>query len=65
MARILIVDDDPHIRELVRLFLQQQGYGVEEAADGREALLLLDEKKIDLMIVDVMMPDIMIFRFSC
>ena len=57
MARLLIVDDDPHIRELVRLFLQQQGYGVEEAADGREALLLLDEKKIDLMIVDVMMPN--------
>lgn len=57
MANLLIADDDPHIRELVRVFMQQQGYHVEEAEDGREALSLLEEKKIDLMIVDIMMPN--------
>ncbi|WP_195574541.1 response regulator transcription factor [Paenibacillus sp. 1001270B_150601_E10] len=57
MVNLLIADDDPHIRELVRVFMQQQGYHVEEAEDGREALSLLEEKKIDLMIVDIMMPN--------
>ena len=38
MSRILIVDDDPHIRELVRLLLRAEGFDVVEAADGVEAL---------------------------
>lgn len=37
MSSILIVDDDPHIRELVRVFLQNEGFAVAEAADGLEA----------------------------
>jgi DNA-binding response OmpR family regulator len=56
MSKILVVDDDPHIRELVRRFLQNDGFDVEEAADGAQALVLLEETKVDLAIVDLMMP---------
>ena len=38
MAKILIVDDDPHMRELVRLFLSPEGFEIVEASDGVEAL---------------------------
>lgn len=54
---ILIVDDDPEIREVVRLLLTGEGYGVTEAADGAEALAAMRED-IDLVILDVMMPQL-------
>ena len=57
MSKILIVDDDPHIRELSRLFLQNAGFEVYEAADGLDALARLDSLKADLFIIDVMMPN--------
>ncbi|MEO7911160.1 MAG: response regulator transcription factor [Roseiflexaceae bacterium] len=57
MSNILIVDDDPHIRELVRVFLQNEGFTVAEAADGLEALATLERLKAELVIVDVMMPN--------
>src|SRR6185369_16913835 len=57
MSNILIVDDDPHILELVRVFLQNEGFAVAEAADGLAALAMLDTLKADLAIVDVMMPN--------
>jgi len=57
MSNILIVDDDPHIRELVRVFLHNEGFAVAEAADGLAALAALDTLKADLVIVDVMMPN--------
>ncbi|MBS4196990.1 response regulator transcription factor [Lederbergia citri] len=53
---ILIVDDDPHIRELLRLYLQNERFAVVEAADGTEASKLLETEQINLAIVDVMMP---------
>jgi len=56
MARILVVDDDAHIRELVRHFLSLEGFEVHEAADGKEALALLETVKVDLVILDIMMP---------
>lgn len=56
MARIMIVDDDPHIRELVRHFLSTAGFEVAEAPDGREALRLLESSRADLIVLDVMMP---------
>lgn len=56
MLDILIVDDDRHIRELVGYYLQNEGYRVIEAADGKEASELLFSRNIDLAIVDVMMP---------
>jgi two-component system OmpR family response regulator len=57
MSKILIVDDDSHIRELVRVFLRNEGFEVIEAADGVEALSALDLAKADLAVIDVMMPN--------
>ena len=57
MSKILIVDDDPHIRELSRIFLQNNGFEVIEASDGVEALAKLDSMKMDMFIIDIMMPN--------
>ena len=57
MAKILIVDDDPHMRELVRLFLEPEGFEIEEASDGVEALAALESFKADMVILDIMMPN--------
>ncbi|WP_067621515.1 response regulator transcription factor [Alicyclobacillus acidiphilus] len=58
MTRILVVDDDPYIRELVRLNLERDGFDVCEAGDGREALRLLGEMKVDAAVIDIMMPNV-------
>ena len=57
MSTILIVDDDPHIRELVALFLRRESFEVFEAVDGVDALTQLESRKADLVILDVMMPN--------
>ena len=57
MSKILIVDDDPHIRELSKVFLRNNGFEVCEAVDGKDALTKLDSVKVDLFIIDVMMPN--------
>ncbi|MGC4377208.1 response regulator transcription factor [Fictibacillus sp. Mic-4] len=57
MAKLLVVDDDDHIRELVNVFLRNEGFEVIEAADGAEALLKLEAQKIDMVIMDIMMPN--------
>ena len=57
MSQILMVDDDAHIRELVRVFLRNDGFEVMEAVDGVDALSKLDAAKVDLAIIDVMMPN--------
>ncbi len=57
MSRVMIVDDDPHIRELARLFLHNEGFDIYEAADGVEALSQLETTKIDLVVLDIMMPN--------
>lgn len=54
--RILVVDDDQDILQLVSIHLTREGYGVERASDAQQALDLLEEKEVDLAIVDVMMP---------
>ncbi|MFC5467530.1 response regulator transcription factor [Cohnella suwonensis] len=56
MTKILVVDDDPHIRELVRVFLVQEGLEVLEAANGVHALEVLTGASVDLVVLDVMMP---------
>ncbi len=58
MAKILIVDDEPRIRELLRENLQYAGYACEEAGDGSAALSLLSGGGFDLVILDLMMPKI-------
>jgi two-component system OmpR family response regulator len=57
MSAILIVDDDPHLRELARVFLRQEGFDVHEASDGVEALASLDHLKVEMVILDIMMPN--------
>lgn len=56
MSKILIVDDDLAIRKLVKAFLQQEGFATFEAANGQEAMDVLANVKIDLIILDIMMP---------
>ena len=58
MIKILVVDDDNHIKELIKVFLENSAYEVEEASNGQEALEKVYESKIDLAIVDVMMPKV-------
>ena len=54
--QILVVDDDPSIRNLLRLVAERRGLSVDMAADGAEALQLLAERRYALAIVDLMMP---------
>ncbi|PYE50232.1 response regulator transcription factor [Paenibacillus barcinonensis] len=56
MNTVLVVDDDAHIRKLIRIYLEKNQLSVLEASDGEEALNLLSTTKVDLVIVDVMMP---------
>ena len=56
MAKILIVDDEPRIRDLIREHLQFAGYTCAEAGDGTQALSELSNGGIDLVILDIMMP---------
>lgn len=58
MITVLVVDDDPHIRELLRFYLQKEGYKTIEAVDGVDALQRLEEEQSHLAIVDIMMPNI-------
>lgn len=56
--RILIVDDHPEIREIIHILLEGEGFSVEEAGDGKQALALVGEMEFDLIILDIMMPGI-------
>ena len=56
MVKILIVDDEPRIRELIRQHLEHAGYECEDAADGSAALVALSKGGVDLVILDIMMP---------
>ncbi len=57
-SRILIVDDNPEIREIVRILLEGEGFDTEEAVDGQTALKLTREISFDLIILDIMIPGI-------
>jgi len=54
---VLIVDDDPDIRDLYKLVLQKDGLAVDEAESGPEALTKINQEKPDLVLLDVMMPE--------
>ncbi len=58
MYKLLIVDDEQKIREIISKYARFEGYEVEEAADGMTAVEMLRDKDYDLMILDVMMPDL-------
>jgi excisionase family DNA binding protein len=55
---VLIVDDDEKLREYVRVNLETEGYSVREAAGGEEGLRVLEESTPDLVLLDVLMPDV-------
>lgn len=54
--RVLIVEDEPNIRELVRLHLSHEGYDCAPVADGRVALARSEVERFDLMVIDLMLP---------
>ena len=56
MAKILVVDDEPNIREVVGLYLRRDGHAVVSAADGDEALRLYREDRPDLVVLDLTLP---------
>lgn len=57
MDRILIVDDEPDIRELIRLHLERAGWDIAEAESGRQAILQLQAQPFSLIVLDIMMDD--------
>jgi DNA-binding response OmpR family regulator len=63
MSTILVVDDDSYIRELVDTVLRNEGFETVKANDGKDGLTKLEGEKIDLCIVDVMMPKLDGFEF--
>jgi DNA-binding response OmpR family regulator len=58
MTRILVVEDDHDIAELVRRYLDKSGYAIEVLSSGRDAVMALAERPPDLMVLDVMLPDV-------
>jgi len=55
-VKILVVDDDPVINELIRVTLREEGWEISSARDGEEAIRIVHEKLPDLIILDMMMP---------
>jgi DNA-binding response OmpR family regulator len=58
VAKILVVDDEPNIREVVSLYLRRDGHAVVAAADGEEALELYRRTRPDLVVLDLMLPKV-------
>lgn len=57
-SRVLVVDDEPMVLEVVTSYLERDGFQVTTAANGAEALAALDKSKPDLLVLDVMLPEI-------
>lgn len=55
---ILVVDDEPSMREFLRILLEKEGYQIDTAPDGKDALAILESKRFDLLISDIRMPNI-------
>ena len=58
VSKILVVDDEFRIRQIIRKYAEFEGYEVEEAVDGMQAISVCRQKKFDLIIMDVMMPEL-------
>ena len=56
--RVLVVEDDPSVRGLLRTLLSVEGYDVDDAADGLDALMRASQQPPSLILLDVMMPDL-------
>ena len=57
MAHIMVIDDEREIRSLIRTALEEKGYSVKEASNGREGARLYRENPADVLIVDIFMPE--------
>src|SRR6266516_2867614 len=55
-CRVLVVDDDPDIREVISLILSEEGFRIRGAENGRQALAVLQDWRADLILLDLMMP---------
>lgn len=64
MFQILVADDDKNTRRLLQAVLEQDGYRVHTAQNGEEALSVLDEQHIDLVVLDIMMPKMDGYEFT-
>ena len=58
MSKILVVDDEFRIRQIIRKYAEFEGYEVEEATDGMQAIQVCRQNEFDLIIMDVMMPEL-------
>ncbi len=57
MIQILVVDDNESIRKLMKAYLEREGYRVKTAVNGRAALNIIETEQVDLMVADIMMPE--------
>lgn len=64
MVNILVVEDDKHTRKLLETILRREGYSVFKAEDGLKALEVLEDHHIDLIILDIMMPNMDGYEFA-
>lgn len=64
MVKILVVDDDKNIRKLMTVVLESEGFTIISASDGKNALDIMDKETIDMVIVDIMMPNIDGYEFT-
>src|SRR2546421_1955903 len=58
VQKVLVVDDEDHILELARLYLSREGYQIETVADGSQALARFGQVKPDLVVLDIMLPNL-------
>jgi len=56
LARILVIDDDDQVRDVIRMILEKEGYTVDDACDGNEGVRVFRETGPDLVITDILMP---------
>jgi CheY-like chemotaxis protein len=56
LARILIIDDDEYVRDVLRQMLEREGYQVDEACNGDDGVKIFSEQRQDLVITDILMP---------
>ena len=64
MVKILVVDDDKNIRKLMTVVLSNEGFAVLSASDGKKALEIMDKEMVDIVIVDIMMPNLDGYEFT-
>lgn len=62
---ILVIDDEPRMRALVRMYLEREGFRVLEAADGREGLMHFAGEPVQLIVLDLMLPEMDGWEFCC